>query len=202
MERAEIRKLWTEYTTYWLQTASIQRVRASGKPIRTPKLTSERYQLFSDLYDWCSEKDLDPSLWLFALFRSRRWTYAVPLERGSLLSERFLSNGKYQKMLDRGTLDGYRLSRQGTKSALDPNVDIIHGAEQKKRVYALYGQVDLCMMNAAAETFGFHPCSQWCNRCRLRAECESRIQNMVPFDIVALRRGELTVEEARATARG
>lgn len=202
MEREEVRNLWTDYTTYWLQTSNVQKARESGKPIRPPKLTQERYQLFCQLHDWCELKGVDPRLWLFALFRSRRWMFSPQLLPGHLMSDRFLSGGKYQRVLERGALDGYRLQKNGVQKGLDPNKDIIPGAEQRKRIYLQNGQANLCMMMAMSDTYGFHPESKWCRQCPRQVDCQNRLQSLVSFDILALRRGEMTVEQARASANG
>lgn len=200
MQRTEVAQLWTDFNYYWLRTTNIQKVVQSGRPIRTRKLTLERYELFCALYDWCVQKDVDPRLWVFALFRARRWMYAPQLERGHLMSERFLDSGKYQRVVHRGTLDGYRLYKKGPVKGLDPNRDLIPGAEQKKRVWQQNGQSDVCMLMTLSDSYGYHPESRWCRQCSLQAECQQRLTTSVNFDILALRRGEMTVEQARAQA--
>lgn len=199
MERAEVANLWRDYQFYWLQTSNIQRFRATGRPIRTPKLTAERYALFASLYDWCVQKEVDPRLWLFALFRSRRWMFAPQPKVGHLLSEKFYAAGKYERVIEGGCLDGYRLYRIGqTATGLDPNKDLIPQAEQRKRVYQQNDQSDLCMLMTPSETFGYHPESQWCEKCPRKSECRDRLDRMVSFDVQALREGRLTVEQARS----
>jgi hypothetical protein len=199
-QRAEVRQLWSDYTTYWLQTSNIQKLRASGRPVRSPKLTPDRYKLFEQLYDWCVERELDPRLWLFILFRSRRWMFAPQLSPGHLMSEKLLASGRYQKVVESGALDGYRLYTKGPQKGADPNRDVIHGAEQRKRVYLKNGQANLCMALIMSDTYGYHPKSQWCQKCPKKVECQNLLQRLVKFDILALRRGEITAEEARAQA--
>lgn len=199
MQRQEVVQLWSDYNNFWLRTGNIQKVRQSGRPIRTKKLTEERYRLFCDLVDWCREKGLDPRLWLFALFRARRWTYAPQLTPGSMMSENLLK--KYERVIERGALDGYRLYKEGTKTGLDPNVDLIPGAEAKKRAWQQSGQSEMCLLMVQSDTYGFHPKSRWCQQCPLQSECQIKLQNSVDFDIQALRRGELTVAQAREAAR-
>lgn len=200
MRRTEVERLFEDYRFYWLQTGNVQRLRESGKYVRTHKLTEERYALFSDLYDWCVERDVDPRLWLFVLFRIRRWMFAPQLKRGHLLSEKILRSGRYLEVVESGCLDGYRLHKLGQVEGLDPNRDLIPGAEQKKRVYARSGQASVCMLVMPAETFGFHPQSRWCCECPVAEECRARLDRLVSFDVQALREGRITVEQARAAA--
>ena len=197
----DVEILWSDYVQYWLQTASTQRLREEGRRVRAPKLTPERWQLFADTVAGCKEREVDPRLWLFCLFRARRWTYPPRRRPEDLMSEGFLSRGRYQEMLRKGTLDGYRRHKTGFKRRLDPNKDLIPGAEQKKRGYIRNGATELCMLMIPAETYGYHPKSRWCQRCPSQAQCRPRTQRLVPFDILALRRGEITPEEARAACR-
>lgn len=78
----------------------------------------------------------------------------------------------------------------------DPNRDISGTTEAYKRRHLMDGDPQLCMERMSVETFGYHPRSLVCARCPLAQACAGRLQASVNFDILALRRGEITAQQA------
>lgn len=192
--RDEAIKLFNAYRVWWLQTSNIQK-RREERPINLHKQTEERVQLFQKLITWCGERELDPRLYLYSLFRGRRWLFAPQLREGHLMSENMIS--RYKKMVEKECLGGYRQFLDVAEE-FDPNRDMTPSVEALKSRYLKYGQADRCMLETPATTFGYHPKSPLCQTCPLRIECENRLQSLVGFDIQALRRGEITADQARA----
>lgn len=194
--------LFEAYQRWWDSTSSVRRRRADGLYTTTPKATPERYALMAKMAEWCRCRGLDPHLWLFILFRGRRWMYAPKLRAGDLLSEKFLASGRYEAAVERGALDGYVAERKGPQRAADPNVDLIPRAERMKAVLTQQGDLERCIRELWITTYGWHPGSRWCQSCSVATVCRTRLAAAVNFDIVALREGRITVEEAKKQAGG
>jgi hypothetical protein len=193
--KQEARVLFSDYNRWRLQTGGIERRRAEGGFIGVFKETPERLALFEATAKWCREKKIDPRLWIYLLFRARSWSYAPRMEPGHLMSENMLE--RYES-LSRRALDGYRAATTKTQRHFDPNVDISHAAEALKRQYAAQGQQQRCMRETLERTLGYHPKSSTCLACPMRGPCERQLAALAPeFDIVMLRRGEISVETAR-----
>ena len=193
----EAERLFADYNFYWLMTGRIQEYRASGRYIRPYKFTQARAELFSDLAAWCRDRGIDPRLWIYTLFRARCWRFAPQLARGHLLSEAMVE--RYRRL--RG-LDGYRRRVLETlpSEAYDPNRDLNSTVESRKAYYASSGQTERCMREMV-ETLGYHPRSAICAGCPSRASCRSKLEGFVDFDIIALREGRLTAEQAMMQVR-
>lgn len=170
--------------------------------MRDLKETPTRLKLMARMAKWCEDQGINPREWLYSLFVTRRWRFCPKLERAHLQSKKHLP--KYQQLHD---FDFYqkRLMEQESVSApslkvFDPNRDMSHTAEDAKTAYVRTGQYTECMDGLAAETFGFHPKSPVCARCLAADECRERLIRSVSFDVLALRRGEITSKEAKAQA--
>lgn len=88
-------------------------------------------------------------------------------------------------------------------SSVDPNKDIIHVVEALKDKLVSLGKEETCMNNTFAISFptnGFHPKSEVCQRCKLRDTCRTQLVTNVDFDIIGLRLGRITPEEAKREA--
>lgn len=198
-EHKEARTLLGDYNRWRLHTASVEKIRQQGGWVRTFKENPERLAMFAQMASWCRERSFDPRLWIYILFRSRAWMFAPQLSPSHLMSEKMAQ--RYDKLTER-SLDGYRgqiLSEGKQKKTLDPNVDLIPSAEKTKQRYAEYGQPDLCMRDTLSFTLGFHPKSEICQQCSLQAACKKQLGQLVPeFDLIALREGKITVEQAKA----
>jgi hypothetical protein len=157
--------------------------------------------LFEDMAIWCRERGIDPRLWLYGLFRVRRWLAAPRLTRSNLMSEKMIP--KYNALT---LLDGYRLrlrreqDNHTSGDAYDPNRDLNTTIESRKQYYVGSGQADRCMREMM-ETLGFHPKSSACLRCPEKMNCRMKLEALVDFDIIALRNGAITQAQAMAEAR-
>lgn len=193
---SEEERLFGAYNTWRLQTASV-----TSKPFRrTLASKPERLRLMGRMAAWCRERDLDPRLWLYWLFRSRKWMFAPKLEPGVLMTSNPKMIERYRWMVDRKCLDGYRLNRD-RPAAIDPNVDLVGAAEDQKRAHRRHGQSHICMRETPVTTYGFHPKSKTCVECPIANECATNLRRLVGFDIIALREGRMSVAEARGRAR-
>ena len=198
-------KLFKDYGNYRLQTLNIAKRKANGDFVGQYKPTTERIKLFCDMAEWCRERKIDPRLWLFLLFRMRRWTFAPQLKAAHLMSENAIP--KYWTFVESDYLDGYRryLDAQGVQKKksthFDPNYDLSTAAEQLKRWYVTRGLEARCVQDVLTRTYGYHPKSQVCPTCPAQAACIEVIQGHCDFDIVALRNDEITVAEAQKQAQ-
>jgi len=144
---------------------------------------------------------LNPRLWLYSLFVSRKWLFAPKLEPSNLLSEKHLP--KFQRLKDYSFYRQYQQVQEAlnpSPDSFDPNRDLSSTAEQAKRYYLAAGNAAECMNRMRDETFGFHPKSTVCCNCPAASECRESLEASVRFDIIALRNGTLSVEEARHQA--
>ena len=203
----EAAKLFIDYNIYRAQTSALQKARAKNGVARRYKPTIKRLEFFSELIVWCRQRSLDPRLWLYHLFRSKMWMWPPPLEpltkaRGHFFSEKSIP--KYEKLLRMNILDGYagRLyEKPPPENAFDPNRDISIPVEQQKQNYVDTFQTERCMLEMHVTTFGFHPKSSVCERCPAKVECARHLVGFVSFDIMALRRGDISSFEAQAIAK-
>lgn len=193
--------MFADFQRYRLQTASIQKVRANAGWARMHKETPERLQLFEQTASWCRERQIDPRLWIYNLFRSRSWTFPPQLQANHLMSENLIP--KYER-LGYQVLDGYRERFTPKKKGppFDPHVDISFTAEALKKLYQSQGDQARCLRETTDRTLGWHPKSSTCMTCPLAMQCRENLAKLVDFDIVGLREGRLTVEEAKAVVRG
>ncbi len=200
MQRAEI--LLNDYNHYRFFTSSIRSKRAAGAYITGLKLTPGRLSAFSEMADWCEEHGIDPRRWLHSLFVARHWLFAPPLKH--LKSQKHLK--RYEAM--EGSMPVYRERIAAEQHEIDDVAgrvfdsgrDISHTAETLKIRYARTGQPGRCMELMGTETFGFHPGSRVCGVCPLAIACGAMLQSRVSYDIQAVRRGEVTPQQARVMA--
>ena len=180
----KVKQLFRDYCYYRDNTVSIKSLKASHKYMKPMKLSTDRYDLFSDMVSWCREKNIPPRQWLYTLFAVRRWRFAPKLERSHLCSEKHIP--KFYAHKDYGFFNKYT---EKTDKLFDPKVDMINTVEQKKREMIAKGGPDLCMHFMDTETFGYHPKSKICMDCPKRFECNDVLISKVGFDILGLRKG-------------
>ena len=75
--------------------------------------------------------------------------------------------------------------------------DIANGAELLKRRYLTFGNYQRCMSEMETDTFGYHPKSQICQGCAVRFECAALLQSKVDYDIMSVRLGLMSMDEAQ-----
>jgi hypothetical protein len=153
--------------------------------------------------EWCREQGINPRRWLYHLFRKRRWLFApsltqlVPAKRSVQKAlaayAEMTDTPEYAARIARETEE----ARKAEGGGIDPNRDLIPLAEARKRIYLSEGRPDKCMAVMATETYGYHPKSAVCGRCRSGHPCAVKLAASVAFDILALRRGEMTLQQAQ-----
>ncbi len=197
------RTLFDDFNYYRNHTGHVQSIKKTKPYFRDLKATPDKIKLFQNLSEWCLGLKLDSRLWVYTLFVTRRWLFTPRLLASHLQSENHIP--KYKAVTD---FDLYRLRISNEQSirefesgtGYDPNRDINNSSESAKRAYVSAGNMEGCMDDMLKETFGYHPLSKVCVVCLGRAECRLRLQANVTFDIMALRRGEITSVEARTQA--
>lgn len=189
--------LLEDYNAYRFRTHNIQQLRQRGQYVQS--LGPKRISAFQELYQWCVERSIDPRRWLCSLFEARRWLFAPPLNQ--LKSKKHLD--RYSKITDLPAFQT-RLAQERTKrrhieqKTFDPNRDLTASAESLKSRYLEMGNLDRCMEQMDTETYGFHPKSSVCSRCPVQNQCAAMLRGKVRFDIMALRCGEITADQAKA----
>lgn len=196
--------LCSDFNHWRNQTWHTQQLRKQ-KPIRNVSLKKGQ-PIFSALNRWCAERKIDPRRWLYFRFASRHWKYAPPLdqlvpaprsEKKALIAYRLL--GETPAFSDR-IYSEIQYQRDETGVSWDVNRDISHLAEAIKRRYLATNDWQRCMSRMQDQTYGFHPKSRVCGRCPAASSCAEQLQRGVPFDIVALRRGDVSLRSCYVAA--
>jgi hypothetical protein len=196
--------LLDDYNVYRMQTQHFwNQSQDASQPWRTKdlKATEARLQLFRDMCSWCAQRNLEPRLWLYILFKSRAWRFPPKCEAGSLMSENMIPRYRSAKGLGFFSRRIIATNRPDEAEMPDPNRDLIHVVEALKERYAASGQHQRCMEELIIRTNGYHPKSKVCCACPLLGECAVRTQGSMSFDILGLRYGRITLEEAEKQAR-
>jgi hypothetical protein len=200
MEQA--RQLFQDFCYYRQRTANIQRIKKEKPYMRDLKETPVRLKLFARMAKWCEDRGFSPSEWLYSLFVSRRWLFCPKLDAAHLQSQKHIP--KYRALRDHSFYQERQMERDSMQApsltTFDPNRDLSHAAENAKRTYLASGRVDECMARMVVETFGYHPRSGVCVRCPAAQVCLGQLQRSVAFDVLALRQGTITSEQARGQA--
>ena len=197
--RAEI--LLHDYNRYRAHTFHLQQLR-ERHPVRDlgPK---KGIPLFTKLDEWCQSQSIDARRWLYHLFKIRKWIHAPALNSlipaKTSLARRVAT---YREMTDTPFFSA--TLRQGADQqaladgkTLDRNRDLMPLAEIMKARYRGEGKPERCLQEMWEHTYGYHPKSKSCVGCPLADRCAQELQAKVPFDIGALRRGELSIQEAQ-----
>ena len=203
--------LMDDYNFYRAQTHHFQKLKAERPYMRLPKLNAEREKLLGDMVEWCKQNTIEPRHWLYCLYARNRWLFAPKMTPGFLMSKTGLvwyrSRAKtvddrlYRQRLSQ--TKAVQQSSEGTSPVYDPNIHIAAEVEARKQRHLHRGDAATCMAQAfegEAQTLGFHPGSKVCAACPLARECADKIRAAFPFDIVALREGKITVQQATLAA--
>jgi hypothetical protein len=188
-----------DYDAYYLQTAHIKSLKARGAPINGVKVTPDRLAALDNMAQWCRAKNLDPRHWLQSLFQSRRWLFAPQWTQ--LTSEKHL---KKYRALPVSQAYQTKIANESATSKMqrgvsyDVNRDLSPTTEGIKQTYLGRGEADRCMAQMRSETLGYHPKSHVCARCSKAVVCAASLASLAGFDIVALRAGKITMEQAAA----
>lgn len=192
--------LLNDYNEYLAKTAHWKKL-ARTTFARRRGLSATNLAVMGNLIVWCAEHGVEPRLWLYSLFSVRFWNFAPKFTE--LCSPKHLERFRTQRFGDT-TLFSQRiqseLAEHTEEDRYDPNRDLTATTESIKRAYLSEGQAAECLADLET-TLGFHPRSLVCARCPLTKDCAQKLQARTPaFDIMALRRGELTAETARHMA--
>ena len=192
------RLLLRDYNTWRDRTNHIQQLRKKH-PMRQLGETQERLAVFESMAQWCEEQSLDPRLWLYSLFQTRRWLFAPKLNQ--LRSPKHII--RYKRLQGTQAFESrvrqeFHQQQLREGGVFDPNRDMSTTTEYRKQRYQTLGLHSDCMHDT--ECYGFHPRSAVCARCPVARTCYEHLQAQVPFDILSLRKGEMTVEQAQVAA--
>lgn len=199
-----VEQLWDDYIYWYSRTSNYQRLKGANPYYRLYKATPERLAVIQGMRIWCEVRGFAVRQWLFTLFAVRRWMFAPKLATPDLCSVKHIP--KYEKWEN---YDLYTKRLRDLEAAkpvtllgtqFDPNRDLNRASELAKKAYLDRGQEAECIRNMNTETFGYHPGSVLCATCQRSRECEALLVSSVNFDIMALRRGEITSEEAYRSA--
>jgi hypothetical protein len=193
-------KLYHDYNDYRRRTNHIQRLRAQNKYI--PAISKKHLPKFAALANWCQEQSINPRHWLASLFESRKWLF--PPKLNQLQSIKHLDRYRtltISTQYDHKVQQEHESALVVSGNTFDKARDISPGAEMLKARYASMKNYVRCMGDMDTETFGYHPRSEVCQRCPTRFQCASILQSKVKFDILSLRLGLITSQEARMVAQ-
>jgi len=198
-------QLFADYDYYRYHTANFIAASGRGQYMRSLKRTPEREEQFERFAAFCEANQLNPRLYLYSLFDARQWTFAPRLDQLVPGTKKTAKKAIARfHALKEVPLYAQRMQQErdqrGDTPTFDPNKDISGTVENVKRRYVSLYQFERCMSEINTVTLGYHPKSTVCLRCPTATECEGLTQNMVPFDIVALRRGDLSADEAKRIA--
>lgn len=186
-------KLLADYVSYWELTHHVKQMRREHW-VRSPVLTTDRCALLEKFELWCGEHELDARRWLAALFYVRRFMYAPTWKH--LMSD----TPKAREFYHRKEMPEYdqkiRRELSDGQQVENPNVDVIPAAEIRKQSYAESGDPTGCMIDFAS-TYGWHPRSRVCQQCVIAGACRQQLSSRSTCDLVALREGRITWEEAK-----
>ena len=198
MTRAE--DLFKRYNAYRFRTANARKLGAKGW-LHSLTTTPARLAKFEAMDQWCTERGIDSAHWLHSLFETRLWRFAPRLEH--LISPKHLKKYPHLKPSASYANEQQRevfTHKRATAEVFDANRDLSGPAEARKRRHLAMGTVEQCLREMTTHTMGFHPKSNVCSRCPAARECEAEIQACTPFDIMALRRGQITLQQAQMVA--
>jgi len=207
----DAQQLLSDYNYYRNFTAYVHEMRAKGIPVHSavmkPKGKPSRAPQLESMLAFCEEHRLDPKLWLYMLFKMRHWKAAPLFNQLVPKNKKTLDkNLNHYSNLSEVPLFKKRVSQQSHQQGVlegavfDRNRDIDGTTESLKRRYLNEGDSVRCMDEMEIRTNGYHPRSLVCARCPSSTQCEQTLRAKMPFDIVALRRGDISVQQAQQLA--
>jgi len=189
-------QLFEDYNQWRDHTNHVQQMR-QRHPMQRLKAKPDRLQIFEQLITWCDGQGIPPRLWLYSLFQTRRWLFAPPLKH-LLSTKNHLP--RYKELSNTQAYQDILRTERKVEVTYDPNRDTSGTTEALKRRYLARGDAAGCMA-AVDATLGYHPKSDVCVPCACAVACEKKLVASAPFDIMALRRGELASTEAKKQAQ-
>ena len=190
--------LFDDYSHWRLRTNHYQRAQYQSRL----KLEPARLAAFTRMIAWCGKRQLDPRRWLYTLFDIRNWLFCPPFNH---LTPKDPAKGLARYESSSAEPYGHRLALERHQESelageiFDPNRDLSPAAEASKRRYVHAGDFERCMSETDLVTFGYHPRSSVCRQCPAAQTCHARLQARVSYNVVALRTGQITAEQARSS---
>lgn len=208
IDMVQVQEILDTYNYFRAHTTHVHELRDQGKKVNDVVLRTKRGEdrtpYFQGFLDFCKEQNVDPRMWMYMLFKIRGWkaapkfTQLVPKSKKTLQKNlntyaNLSDIPLFQKMRDE------RNHRESVESGndWDKNRDIGISTEAVKRRYLNDGDSERCIEEMDERTYGFHPQSLVCARCPLTTQCASIFERKFGPHIAALRRGELTVKQAK-----
>jgi len=199
-----LERIFEDYLHYRRNTAHYCQMKERLPYMREPKLNEERRNALQNMIGWCQQNSLDPRWFLYSLFHARKWIAAPRWDQLVPGTNKTAKKAiaRY-KALNRAPLFLQRVDAElqaSQENNYDPNRDISTTTENIKRNYLAVYDTDRCIAEMQTTTLGYHPKSLVCARCPVAKKCAEMLQATVPFDILALRRGEITTDQAKRVA--
>ena len=200
--------LLDKYNYFRAHTSWVQDMRAKGnfvnEVVMVTKKGEDREPYFQELIDFCGERQIDPQIWLYMLFKIRGWKAAPKFNQLVPKSKKTLQKNLniYANLSDIPLFQKHR-DQQNHQAAVeagqvwDKNRDIGWSTEALKRRYLNEGDSERCMAEMDERTFGYHPRSLVCARCPSVTQCTQILESKYGTHIVSLRRGEMTARQAQ-----
>ena len=191
----EPQQILDDYNYYRSFTTHVRSLRAQGQPIADVKMRTkkgdDRTPYFAGMIDFCQEHSLDPKVWLYLLFKIRKWQAAPRFHQLVPKSKKTLQKNREAK---RATAEAEN------STGWDVNRDIGFSTEALKRRYLNEGDAERCLSEMEIRTHGYHPKSLVCVRCPIAQRCMQQVETRYGAHMVSLRRGEITSRQAQQLA--
>jgi hypothetical protein len=196
------RQLLDDFNEYRHHTNEIFKVKQRGKYARPLKMNDERKTAFNNMILFCTKHEIDPRMWLYFLFSNKKWLYTpkfsqLCIETNVAKFQNLKAAPKFQKKIRNEVFQ----KQKSEGRTYDCNRDIAASSEALKRRYVESQDFVRCMDEMMSKTFGYHPKSLVCARCPAMNDCKRKLENMMPFDVMALRSGEITSVQAQEQAK-
>lgn len=204
----ELQSILDDYNYYRSYTAHVRDMRAKGHPVLDVKMKTkagaDRTPYFEKMVDFCDEHGLDPKIWLYMLFRIRKWRAAPRVDQLVPKSKKTVQKNLslYADLSDLPLFQKHRVEQrqqdaQEAGEVWDVNRDVGYSTEALKRRYLNEGNAERCMSEMDERTYGYHPKSLVCARCPVATECARKLEMKFGTQMLALRRGEITARQAQ-----
>jgi hypothetical protein len=188
---------WRRKTAHFQSQATLHPM----KDLAAVTKKENRIDQLNRLIAWCNGEGIDPERWIYTMFSARNWKHCPPFQ--TLIPKNKSKSKTYQLYFqsretpeyDRVVHQRVEVHQMQSGQRYDPNRDLGTVSENLKRQYLSEGRANECMENMN-QTLGYHPRSIACARCPVQGLCANRLQSVVSFNIIALRRGDITAEQA------
>jgi len=205
-DKTRAEKLLGDYNFYRTHTDNYQKQLQARPYMRELKGTPDRLQLFNRLDQWCIVNGLDSRRFLYAQFKKHKWLFAPPVNRLlpgkkslKVAIERYHILKEAPLLTNRLNAE-HEHAQQMRGEIFSINRDVSYAAEALKRRYSYVNQLERCIDEMFTKTYGYHPKSRVCLNCVEAHRCMEKLRASVPFDIVGLRQGRITLQECRMIA--